>query len=155
MPATATTTAVWFLQDLAVVRARTEDTAGHYSLVEMTGPPGDMPPLHVHPRDDEGFYVLEGAMRVHLPGETLDLGAGDFLLAPRGVPHTYAVQGDTPARWLATSNGGFDRFVLEVGEPAAALTLPPEPRLPDPAELAAAAARHGIEVLGPPGTLPS
>jgi quercetin dioxygenase-like cupin family protein len=152
---TATKTAVWFLNNLAVVHARSEDTAGHYSVVEVTGAPGDMPPLHVHPHDDEGFYLLEGGLRLHVGGDTIDLRPGDFALAPRGVPHVYAVDPGGPARWLATSNGGFDRFVLEVGEPAAAPTLPPEPRIPDPAELTATAARHGIEILGPPGALPA
>ncbi len=153
-PTTTTDTAVWFLNNLAVVHARSEDT-GDYSLVEVTGAPGDMPPLHVHRRDDEGFYVLDGALRLHVGDETVELGAGQFALAPRGVPHTYAVVSDGPARWLGPSNGAFDRFVLEVGVPALELRLPTEPHIPEPGELSAMAARHGIDVLGPPGALPA
>jgi quercetin dioxygenase-like cupin family protein len=149
------THAVWFLNNLAVVHARSEDTAGDYALVELTGAPGDAPPLHVHPHDDEGFYVLEGALRVHVGDQVHHLGPGDFALGPRGVPHVYVVESERPARWLATSNGGFDRFILEVGEPAEALTLPPEPHIPAPEELAATASRHGIEILGPPGAIPA
>lgn len=147
--------AVWFLNNLAVVHARSEATRDSYGLVELMGASGDTPPLHVHQNDDEGFYVVEGALRLHVGGDTLDLGAGDFALAPRGVPHVYVVESETPARWLGTTNAGFDRFVLEVGVPATERVLPTDPHIPDPQELTEIAARHGIQILGPPGTLPS
>jgi quercetin dioxygenase-like cupin family protein len=153
---TATTAAepIWFLNNLAFIRMASEDTGGAYSIVEITGAPGDAPPLHVHANDDEGFYVLEGTIRVHVGDRTVVLGPGDAAVAPRGVPHVYVVEGDTPARWLATSSDGFDRFVREVGAPAAAATLPVDPELPPVEKLVATAARHGIEILGPPGALP-
>jgi quercetin dioxygenase-like cupin family protein len=147
--------ALWFLGNLAVVHVGSDDTRGDYSVVEVTGAPGDMPPPHVHRHDDEGFYVLEGALRLHVGERTTTVGPGEFALAPRGIPHVYVVESDRPARWLATSNGGFDRFVVEVGEPAGELRLPPHPRVPNPSELAEIAGRHGIEILGPPGTLPA
>jgi len=121
------------------------ETDGRFSLVDMIEvPAGHMPPLHVHRDHEEGFYVLEGGVTLHLPGEELRLGPGDFVLAPRGVPHSYRV-GDRPARWLvSTSPAGFERFVVDV----AALEAP------DPARLSAAAAQYGIEILGAPGVLP-
>jgi hypothetical protein len=103
-----------------------------------------MPPLHVHHAHDEGFYLLEGELTLYTPGEQVDLAAGEFVLAPRGVPHTYRV-GEAPARWLVTSSpAGFERFVAAVSASATA----------DPAELGRLAAEHGIEILGPPGMLP-
>jgi hypothetical protein len=88
--------------------------------------------------------VLEGELTLYTPGEQVELAAGEFVLAPRGVPHTYRV-GDTPARWLVTSSpAGFERFVAAVSASATA----------DPAELGRLAAEHGIEILGPPGVLP-
>ena len=74
----------------------------------------------------------------------MTLGGGEFFLAPRGVPHTYRV-GDTPGRYLVLSRpGGFEAFVADVAA------------LDDvsPATLAATAARHDIEILGPPGAMP-
>jgi quercetin dioxygenase-like cupin family protein len=146
---------LWFLGNTAVVHAASDATGGRYCVVELTGPPGDTPPLHVHPDDDEGFFVLEGSLRLHVGAETFHLSAGEFALAPRGTPHVYVVDSDVPARWLATSGGGFDRFVMEVARPAKHDGLPPADSLPDPAVIAEIAARHGIEILGPPGTLPS
>ncbi len=69
---------------------------------------------------------------------------------PRGIPHSYAVDGDETLRSLAiTLPAGFERFVAEAGEPAQERTLPP-PGEPDIEKLNAAAAKVGIEHLGPP-----
>jgi hypothetical protein len=80
--------------------------------------------------------------------------AGELVVAPRGIPHVYVVESETPARWLAISNGGFDRLVEEVSVPASEQTLPTTPYLPPSNELTAIAARHGIEIISPPGTMP-
>jgi mannose-6-phosphate isomerase-like protein (cupin superfamily) len=115
-------------------------------LVEMLDvPAADMPPLHVHHEDDEGFYVLAGEVTLHTPDSALTLHPGDFALAPRGVPHTYRVSDDGPAAWLCTSQPArLGPFVTEV----ASLDRP------DPAALGEVASRYGIEILGPPGALP-
>lgn len=126
-----------------------------YSLVESEAPQGDMPPLHVHVDHDEVFYVQAGRLSLHLPGGSVDLGAGEAAFAPRGVPHVYRVESEQ-ARWLAaTTSGGFAAFVAETSVPAEAGGYAPDGVLPAPEELVAAAARHGIEVLGPPGATPA
>ena len=114
-----------------------------------------MPPLHVHRRDDETFYVLEGELTLFVAGEQIVLGPGQAALAPRDVPHAYRVESEE-ARWLViTTPAGFDAFVREVAEPAPADELPPAGRPFDPAVLGQAAANVGIEILGAPGALPA
>jgi quercetin dioxygenase-like cupin family protein len=145
---TATTTATAelnFLGARARIVADGDATGGRMGLVDMLEmPAGDMPPLHVHRSSDEGFYVLEGELTVFMPGVERTLREGDFLLAPRAVPHTYRV-GEGGSRALVTSlPSGFERFVAAVSELGA----------PDPERLTALAAEHDIEILGPPGTLP-
>jgi mannose-6-phosphate isomerase-like protein (cupin superfamily) len=131
-----------FLGSRVRILAGGEADVGLVDMIEV--PAGHMPPLHVHHNEDEGFYLLSGEATLFMPGEQVTLRAGDFFLAPGGVPHAYRV-GDTPARWLIISSpAGFERFVAEVGEQ----------RIDDPAALAEAAARHDIEILGPPGMLP-
>ena len=126
-------------------RVRILHEGGNFGVVDMLEvPAGDMPPLHVHHASDECFYVLKGEVTLYMPDEERTLRTGDFLLAPRGIPHTYRV-GDEPCHWLVVSQpAGFERFVAAVA------------RLdePDPETLAAVAAEHQIEILGPPGALP-
>lgn len=136
---------VAFLGCRARFLATGDDTGGALGLVDMREvPPGHMPPLHVHHNEDEGFYMLEGRVSIFTPEGRTDLEPGDYVVAPRGVPHAYRV-GDETARWLVTSTpAGFERFVADV----AALENA------DPETLTAIGAEHGIEILGPPGTLP-
>jgi uncharacterized cupin superfamily protein len=123
--------------------------------VESVAPQGQQPPLHQHREDDEGFYLLEGKLTLWVGRDRVELEPGQFALAPHGVPHTYRVESDEGARWLVTSSdASFDRFVRAYGEPAAENRLP-DRVAPDVERLAALAEEHGIEILGPPGTLPS
>ncbi len=146
--------AIWFLDNLARIHVSGEETAGAYGLVEMRARRGDMPPLHVHHRDDEAFYVIDGRVVLHLPGRTIELERGDSFLAPKDVAHAYRVESDEATWLVAFSPAGFERFVEEVGDPAESDTLPPSGRPHDAEVLVTRAARYGIEVLGPPGTLP-
>lgn len=134
-----------FLGTRARVLASGEETGGAFAIVDMLDvPPGSWSPLHVHRDDDEGFYIVAGEATFHLPGRTIALRAGDFFLAPKGVPHTYQA-GPEGAHWLVTTApAGFERFVEET----AALERP------EPEAVGAVASRHGIEILGPPGATP-
>ena len=158
MSATTTATAsepIWFIDNLARVHLDGRRTGGAYCLVEMYGPPGDIPPLHVHRREDEAFCVLEGRLRLFVGDEVVDVGPGECAIAPVGVPHVYRVESEEPARWFVVcSPAGFDEFVREVGERAEEDSLPPPGRPFDADALVESAGRHGVEILGPPGTLP-
>ena len=114
-----------------------------------------MPPLHVHHEHDETFFVLEGRLSLHLPGGSVELGPGESFFAPRGIPHVYRVESER-ARWLGVGNpAGFADFVREASDVATRDGFPPADREPDIARVGEAAARYGIELLGPPGTLPA
>lgn len=138
-----------------LTRVSGEQTAGRYSMVECHAPEGDTVPLHRHTREDETFLVLEGELTIWVGDTVRTLGPGDSALAPIGVAHVYEVTSESPARWLATcSPAGFERFLAAYGEPAAQLRLP-DPAPLDVERLERLAVEHGIELLGPPGTLPS
>jgi quercetin dioxygenase-like cupin family protein len=146
---------IWFFTGLATIHLSAEDTNNKFSLLETLAPAGDMPPLHVHRTDDEGFYLLEGSLTLWVGPERIDLQPGEFVLAPHGVPHTYRVQSDDGARWLVTSSdASFARFVAAAGVSATENRLP-DPTEPDIDRLSKLAAEHGIDILGPPGALPS
>jgi len=140
MTATAQPDAIDFLG----ATARVLVTGGALGLVHMDLPAGDMPPLHVHRDEDEGFYVLAGELTLYLPGESVTLRAGDFFLAQHGVPHAYAVGPDGARALVMSAPSGFERFVAAVGKLD---ELSPE-------ILAGVAIEHRIEILGPPGARP-
>ena len=144
----------WFLGNLAIVKLTGEDTGGGFSLVDMVARKGDMPPLHVHHVDDETFMVLEGEVSLHTAGGSVTAGPGGIIYAPRGVPHVYRVESEI-ARWrVFSSPPAFPEFLLETSEPAPAAELPTGPPSITPERLTEIAARYGIEILGPPGTMP-
>ncbi|HXF98688.1 MAG TPA: cupin domain-containing protein [Gaiellaceae bacterium] len=148
------TSAFWFIDNLMRVRVAGDETDGRLCLVDCLAPHGHMPPLHAHHREDEAFVVLDGAITLYVGGSVHRLGPGESALGPKGVPHTFRVETET-ARWLvACAPAGFERFVAAAGEPAAADTLPPGIVMPEPARFEELCREFGIELLGPPGTLP-
>jgi mannose-6-phosphate isomerase-like protein (cupin superfamily) len=83
-----------FLGSRCRILVTSESTAGKYGLVDMIEVAADdMPPLHVHHTHDEGFLLLDGELSLFLPDHEITLRPGEFVLAPRGVPHTYHVGG--------------------------------------------------------------
>jgi quercetin dioxygenase-like cupin family protein len=145
---------LWFLDDLAYVHVDGELTADAFSLVELVGRRGDMPPVHVDHRNDETVYVVAGAMTLFVGDREIALREGQAAVAPRGVQHAYRVESER-ARWLVISSpAGFERFLRAASEPAAADELPPSGGTGDPDAVVQLAAEYGIEVVGPPGSLP-
>ncbi len=146
--------AFWFLGTLAEVKASGDETGNRLAVVEFTLPPGFATPPHIHHLEEEGFYILEGAVSGFCGDQAWRGTAGSFIWLPRDLAHGFEVEGERPARVLQLSlPAGFERFVLAAGEPAHARTLPP-PVAPDIQTLLAAAARYGQEILGPPGQWP-
>jgi mannose-6-phosphate isomerase-like protein (cupin superfamily) len=78
-----------------------EATGDAYAFFDELTDPGSGPPLHVHEREDEAYFILEGQFEFRVGEQTITAGPGDFMLAPRGVPHTFRNVGSSPARKLA------------------------------------------------------
>src|SRR6186713_2375850 len=105
--------AVWFLSNRITIKATAETTGGAYGLFESSLAPGFSPPLHVHRREDEAFWVLAGELTMRCGDRTFRAGPGAFVFLPRDVPHTFVVEGNAPARMLTllTPGGGEGLFV--------------------------------------------
>lgn len=142
---------VWFLGTLMTVKASAAQTAGAYMVVECLLAPGFGPPPHIHHLDDEAFYILEGELSGFCGDQQWRGGPGAFIFMPRGLPHAFRVESDTPARVLQLGNGsGFERFIVDAGEPARTSTLPPPAGPDEIGRMLAAAPMYGIEILPPP-----
>ena len=146
--------AYWFFGDLVKVHLTGEETEGRFSLTEWLQPPGEWTPLHVHKDADQTMYVLEGEFTLYLPGKKIVTRPGEVVHGPKGVPHTENITSSQPVRLIEiVAPAGFEDFVAEVGRPADEPTLP-DPPLALPDDIEEIAARHEIEILGPPGELP-
>jgi mannose-6-phosphate isomerase-like protein (cupin superfamily) len=123
-----------------LVRASAESTGGAFSLVEEMPPMVDTP-LHVHARDDELFYILEGEHVIQVGEREFRVGPGGVVFAPRGVPHAQRRVEPGVGRLLAlTVPGGLDGFFRELAAADDAGTLGPD-------AYASASENHGITWL--------
>lgn len=125
-----------------VVKAGQGATAGAFTLLEATEPPGFGPPMHIHRDAAEAFYVLEGEYRIFLPDGEHRCPAGSFIHIPAGIEHGFRV-GDVASRKLnlytpAAMVGYFEELsaAIRSGEV-------------DPERLDAIARRYGMEITGP------
>ena len=120
-----------------------DDTGGGFSLVEHPIPPRALAaPLHRHSREDEYSFVLEGRLGALLGDEVVYGHPGDLICKPRGQWHTFWNAGDEPARILEMiSPAGFERYFEQMVD-----LLEQSVGAPDPSELGAIAAQHGLEV---------
>jgi len=145
----AWTGAIWVGGSLITVKPTAGDGAVA-SAVEIWEREGSGPPKHVHAEHDEIWYVLQGKFRFALGDDEFIAHAGDVVVGPRGVPHTFCAR-TADARLLDIhSPGGFERFFVHAGTPAGA-RVPPEPvQVPGPAALRATIEEFGARVVGPP-----
>ena len=142
----------WYSGWLLTFLATGEETGGRFALVEELGRKGlsAEPPLHVHTREEEWFYVIEGEMTAYVGDEVIHAPAGTFVVLPRGVPHRFEISEEVRLLNLITP-AGLEGFFRELSEPARELTLPPPPEgPPDVARLVSTAAKYGCEILPPP-----
>lgn len=141
----------WWFGGLAEFKATAADTGGQLTIIEITEHPGTEAPLHVHHRDDEGFWILEGDATFEVGDQTIEATAGDYVFGPRGIPHRFTV-GDRGCRMLFIMvPGGMEDVVRATSEPAPSHTLPPPPEEEPSAEemerVKAIVKEYGYELL--------
>jgi|SRR5215217_4232610 len=137
---------VWLGGDLIEVKLASEDTGGAYSMVEVTIPPQGGPPPHIHPTVNEALYVVEGEVEVLLGEGTTPASAGSLAYVPKGTVHAFKNVGTSPSRVVVIiSPGGFEKFFLEAGEPAAEGSTPPEGE-PDVGRIMQIGQKYGFEI---------
>ena len=124
-----------------LVRATNESSGGAFALFEEVPPLADTP-LHVHEREDELFYVLEGEHVFTVGEDEFRVGPGGLAFAPRGIPHAQRRVVPGVGRLLVlTTPGGLEGFFRELAAAQTAGTLGPD-------AYASASARFGITWLG-------
>jgi len=144
----------WVLDTLDTVKATAAQTGGTFGVIESRERGGSGPPLHVHEREDEAYYVLEGEYMFFVGDETIPAPAGTFVVCPCGLPHTFRTESPEARLLGLIVPGGWESFFSEAFPRAAERRPPPPPDTPpDFDRISAAASRRGVTILGPgPGT---
>ncbi len=141
----------WWAGGLATIKATGKETGDLYSIVEVLEPEGARAPLHLHRKEDEAFYVLQGEMTFQIGEQTIRARPGSFVFGPKDVPHTYTVDSGPAKLLFILSPPGFEECVYATSEPAKERTLPPPPEGPPSEEemeqLGAIVRQYGCEVL--------
>ncbi|MEI9811488.1 MAG: cupin domain-containing protein [Acidobacteriota bacterium] len=127
------------------IKALGEDTGGQFAIGFLTAPPMTGPPLHVHSREDEWFYVLKGELLFQVGDEFIVAGPGTSLFAPRDIPHT----------WQNFGPETVEAIGLITPPDAQGFFLDSRTLRQDVATLGALGTRYGIRLVGPPLTNPS
>jgi quercetin dioxygenase-like cupin family protein len=136
----------WWFGQLAVIKATAKDTAGGHTLVEITVNPGYETPLHIHHREDEGFWMLDGSATFTVGNQTVEAGPGAYLFGPKHVPHKWKAGADGARLLYLFAPGGFEDLIREMSEPAREL-VPPPPEVRPPDNVVEVATRFGVELL--------
>jgi quercetin dioxygenase-like cupin family protein len=138
--------------DVYRVLAWGDQTGGVYSLSEIRISPGNGPPPHVHSRDDEAFFVLEGEVTFQIGGDRILGQPGSFVQAPRDIPHSFKNSTESAARMLVwVMPAGFENFVKEFARRVPSFDSPAIPVTEEEiGKLVATAPKYGIEILAPP-----
>lgn len=133
------------LGDRETFKATAERTNGLFALKESLSPHGSGPPLHVHEREDEACYVVDGDVTLFVEEDVVSAPAGTWVYLPRGVPHSVRVESaEARMLWLIVP-GAFASFFAELF-PTADGDVGAQP---DIERMATTAARYGVTVLGP------
>ncbi len=151
LPLQTSASEVWWYGGRVGVKLTAAQSDGRVGMWVWDARRGATAPLHVHHREEEYFFVVEGQARLLVGDQRVDARAGDFITLAREVPHAYLITSETARLIGMVSPGGFEAFFTELGSPVAPGQPPAAP--PDPGLMTRTAARHGVEILGPPPTL--
>ena len=142
---------VWYNSSLMTFLASGKETQGQFALIEMVGRRGNVPPPHIHHREHEIFYVLEGEIVVSVGDRTIRGTPGTMIFLPRDVCHSFTIESDESRMLVLLTPAGFEGWFKEFSVPALAMTLPPsnEPAYGEVQRMLEAAPRYGLEFVLP------
>lgn len=114
----------WYMANVMTFLVNSEQTDGTFSMTEYLSKPGNEPPAHVHDREDEFLYVLEGQIDAYIGKEVFSAGQNEGVYFPKFVPHTFKILTPQLRMLIWMSPGGLEGYFREMSEPARSLGLP-------------------------------
>jgi quercetin dioxygenase-like cupin family protein len=114
----------WEHGNLTTNLVETKDTNGAFLLIEATLAPGTEPPPHVHTREDELFYVLEGQVDVYVGNEAFNVSTGECVFMPRVKPHAFVIRSPRLRVLALFTPAGLEEAFRAMSSPAQSLNPP-------------------------------
>jgi len=138
---------VWYNGSLMTFLATGEDTHGQFALIEAVARRGNVPPPHIHHREDEIFYLLEGEVVVSVGDRTIKGTPGTMIFLPRDVRHSFTIESEQSRMLILLTPAGLEEWFREFSVPAPSMTLPPadEPEYRELQRMLKTAPRYGLE----------
>ncbi|WP_027087951.1 cupin domain-containing protein [Cohnella panacarvi] len=140
-----------FLGNTSSLLVSGDETDGQFAILQMVETKGCEPPPHVHHREDESFFILEGEIEYTIGDKVYHAKPGTYLFAPRGIVHSFRLE-TNEAKYIVTAYpAGFDKFVKELAVHLPGPLLPGPGLPPNPEDvglLVSTAAKYGIDILG-------
>jgi quercetin dioxygenase-like cupin family protein len=142
---------VWYSGWLLTFLATGDETRGQFALMEQLARKGNVPPRHIHHREDETFYVVEGEMTFFVGDETIKATPGTMVFAPRDIPHSFTIDSDQVRILVMVAPAGAENFFKACSVPAPSMTLPPPAEVPysEIQKMMALAPTYGFEFVPP------
>jgi quercetin dioxygenase-like cupin family protein len=142
---------VWYSGWLLTFLATGEDTQGRFSLIEGVARKGNVPPAHIHHREDETFYIVEGEMTATVGGQKIKGTSGSVIFAPRGIVHSFEINSEQMRMLVLLTPAGLEGYFKECSVPAPAMTMPPPAEVPysDMQKLLDVGTKYGLEWVLP------
>jgi quercetin dioxygenase-like cupin family protein len=144
---------VWWKTGRMTVKAGGAETANRFAQVETNDPRGTATPFHLHHNEDETFYVIEGEVTLFVGDERIDLSAGDYAFAPRGIAHASITRSELARTLITMSPGGLEELFVSSGLAVNGNEQPTEEVLAPMDELVRSFGAYGVDILGPPPSL--
>ena len=142
----------WYKGILSTQLATDESTGGAFDLVLATMKSGTEPPPHVHTREHELFYVLEGSLDAYVDDLVFHVGPGECVFLPLGRPHAYLIRSPEIRMLTFITPGGFMKVVAPMAAPAEKMEMPSDSLTYATANLEETMKifmKHGLSFLSP------
>jgi mannose-6-phosphate isomerase-like protein (cupin superfamily) len=114
----------WYMGNVMTFLVNSEQTNGAFSMTEYLSKPGNEPPAHVHSREDEFLYVLEGRVDAYIGKEVFSAGQHEGVCFPKFIPHSFTILTPQLRMLIWISPGGLEGYFRDMSEPARSLGLP-------------------------------
>jgi quercetin dioxygenase-like cupin family protein len=116
---------VWYSGSLFTFLATGEETQAQFALTEVVARKGNAPPPHIHHREDETFYVLEGEITVSVGDRIIKATPGTMVFLPRDTAHSFVIESEHLRMLVLLAPAGLENWFKEFSVPAPDMTLPP------------------------------